>query len=111
MSTPSGRGCSKPGAFIAGRLDEARFVWTGTITPAVVTGLCTAARTPEYILLSPRNTEPNHRYAGVMIHGLSVFGTEAGAEGLGPLTQEHQTPGGLNEQPCGSLPPPAGTMQ
>ncbi len=38
------------------------------------------------------------RYAGAMFHGLSVFGAEAGAEGFDPLTEEHQTLGGLNEQ-------------
>ena len=33
------------------------FVGTGTITTALVTGLCTAARPPERILVSPRNAE------------------------------------------------------
>ena len=33
------------------------FIGTGTITTAMVTGLCTAAETPEHILVSPRNAE------------------------------------------------------
>jgi pyrroline-5-carboxylate reductase len=55
-------------------------------------------RTTDWLAAQGVEAAAGSRYAGAMFHGLSVFGAEAGAEGFDPLTKEHQTPGGLNEQ-------------
>ena len=78
--------------------DEHQLYALWSVTALMAPYFALLGRTTDWLAAQGVEAAASSRYAGAMFHGLSVFGAEAGAEGFGPLTKEHQTPGGLNEQ-------------
>ena len=78
--------------------DERQLYALWSVTALMAPYFALLAKTTDWLAAQGVEAAAGSRYAGAMFHGLSVFATEAGAEGFDPLTEEHQTPGGLNEQ-------------
>ena len=78
--------------------DERQLYALWSVTALMAPYFALLAKTTDWLAAQGVEAAAGSRYAGAMFHGLSLFGAEAGAEGFDPLTEEHQTPGGLNEQ-------------
>ncbi len=78
--------------------DERQLYALWSVTALMAPYFALLAKTADWLAAQGVEAAAGRRYAGAMFHGLSLFGAEAGAEGFDPLTEEHQTPGGLNEQ-------------
>lgn len=79
-------------------VDERQFHALWSVSALMAPYFALLGRTTDWLAAHGVEAATGSRYTGAMFHGLSVFGGEAGPEGFDPLTTEHQTPGGLNEQ-------------
>ncbi len=83
------------------------FIGTGTITTALVTGLCTSPRPPEELWVSPRNAEKAARLASAFDSVRVAAGNQEVLDrtdgDLAAMTRECMTPGGSmswRSKPC-----------
>jgi pyrroline-5-carboxylate reductase len=83
--------------------DERRLYALWSVTALMAPYFALLGRTTDWLAVQGVEVAAGSRYTGAMFHGLSVFCAEAGSEGFDPLTAEHQTPGGLNEQALRTL--------
>ena len=83
--------------------DEHRLYALWSVTALMAPYFALLGKTTDWLAAQGVEASAGSRYTGAMFHGLSVFGAEAGPEGFDPLTAEHQTPGGLNEQALRTL--------
>ena len=78
--------------------NESQLYALWSVTALMAPYFALLGRTTHWLADQGVDAAASSRYVGAMFHGLAVFGAEAGVAGFDPLTKEHQTPGGLNEQ-------------